>query len=265
MTTTRERVRDLLDAGMPVSEIAIATDVTRSRVHQLAKLLALGEGDGHSTWTDERVDLLRKLVGEGNLTYSQIAEKIGGGLSRNACIGKALRIGLAGKPTPPRIDCPRLAPAAPKERMGPRIVALALEGSSPVIIAERLGTNNRSVSVALSKARAAGVKIPYVQVHKPRPRKSYSVKHPPAGKPAPVFVDAAPPASALMLTLMQIDDKQCHWPYGDPKGPSYGYCGHPVEQGAYCGAHVRLMWPKGTGSDSVYVPGLGKVKLTAAA
>ena len=47
------------------------------------------------SWTDEKVDKLKKLWGKGN-TASQIAEIIGG-ISRNAVIGKAHRLNLSAK------------------------------------------------------------------------------------------------------------------------------------------------------------------------
>ena len=47
------------------------------------------------SWTDEKVEKLKKLWGKGN-TASQIAEIIGG-LSRNAVIGKAHRLNLSAK------------------------------------------------------------------------------------------------------------------------------------------------------------------------
>ena len=49
-------------------------------------------------WTDERIDHLKKLWEKG-LTASQIAEELGG-VSRNAVIGKAHRLGLKSRPSP---------------------------------------------------------------------------------------------------------------------------------------------------------------------
>lgn len=46
-----------------------------------------------SPWTDQRVTLLRKLWAEGYVAHF-IAVQLGGGLTKNAVIGKALRIGL---------------------------------------------------------------------------------------------------------------------------------------------------------------------------
>src|SRR4051812_45908745 len=46
------------------------------------------------TWTEERMERLKQLWGEG-LSASQIAAELGGDVSRNAVLGKAHRLGLA--------------------------------------------------------------------------------------------------------------------------------------------------------------------------
>ena len=50
-------------------------------------------------WTDERIAALKQYWEEGR-SASQIAEVLGEGLSRNAVIGKAHRLGLASRPSP---------------------------------------------------------------------------------------------------------------------------------------------------------------------
>ena len=50
-------------------------------------------------WTDERISLLRTSW-ESGMTASQIAEALGEGVSRNAVIGKAHRLGLEARPSP---------------------------------------------------------------------------------------------------------------------------------------------------------------------
>jgi GcrA cell cycle regulator len=52
-------------------------------------------------WTDERVELLKKLWSEG-LSASQIAGRLGG-ITRNAVIGKVHRLGLSGRATTSRM------------------------------------------------------------------------------------------------------------------------------------------------------------------
>lgn len=68
------------------------------------------------SWTDERVEALKKLWQEG-LSASQIAGRIGG-VTRNAVIGKVHRLGLAGRATTSRMKShrPRRTPAPQKQR-----------------------------------------------------------------------------------------------------------------------------------------------------
>jgi hypothetical protein len=49
-------------------------------------------------WTEQRIEMLRRLWGQGQ-TASQIAAALGG-VTRNAVIGKAHRLGLTGRPSP---------------------------------------------------------------------------------------------------------------------------------------------------------------------
>ena len=53
--------------------------------------------DTGNVWTDERLDVLKKLWAEG-LSISQIGEALG--VSRNAIAGKAHRMGLPKRPSP---------------------------------------------------------------------------------------------------------------------------------------------------------------------
>ena len=56
-------------------------------------------------WTDERVELLKKLWADG-LSASQIAAELGG-ITRNAVIGKVHRLGLSGRAKSPASAAPR--------------------------------------------------------------------------------------------------------------------------------------------------------------
>lgn len=71
------------------------------------------------SWTEERIDRLKAMWAKG-ATASQIAEDIGG-VSRNAVIGKAHRLGLEQRPSPVKAGEDKKAaaskpapPAAPK-------------------------------------------------------------------------------------------------------------------------------------------------------
>ncbi|HMO69313.1 MAG TPA: GcrA family cell cycle regulator, partial [Novosphingobium sp.] len=65
------------------------------------------------SWTEERIDKLTKMW-EGGAIASQIADELGG-VSRNAVIGKAHRLGLKARPSPVKPnEKPEAAPAAAK-------------------------------------------------------------------------------------------------------------------------------------------------------
>jgi GcrA cell cycle regulator len=76
-------------------------------------------------WTDERIAQL-KAGWEGGMTASQIAEQLGEGVTRNAVIGKAHRLGLESRPSPVKVaEGAEAAPAAP-------VAAAATSAPTPV-------------------------------------------------------------------------------------------------------------------------------------
>jgi len=75
------------------------------------------------SWTEERVDKLKKLWSEG-LSASQIARSLGE-VTRNAVIGKVHRLGLSGRATTSRIDRPRLHTVRRPPR--PRLIVPEIE------------------------------------------------------------------------------------------------------------------------------------------
>lgn len=92
------------------------------------------------SWTNERVEEATALWGKG-WTASQIAQAIGGGLSRNAVIGKMHRLGMAARMMPSRpgpkrkatADRPR--PARPRQE---RLFRPRVERSAPPTAPQRL-------------------------------------------------------------------------------------------------------------------------------
>ncbi|KFG89574.1 GcrA cell cycle regulator [Sphingobium herbicidovorans NBRC 16415] len=88
------------------------------------------------SWTDERIDQL-KAMWEKGLTASQIAEELGG-VSRNAVIGKAHRLGLQSRPSPvkaneaPKKAAPVRKPAPVAETEAPKPAPIQHSTPAPV-------------------------------------------------------------------------------------------------------------------------------------
>src|SRR5258708_6054672 len=92
---------DMLCGG-PAFHLVVASDVSALRFasafgFDTSVRRKAAQGDAMS-WTDERVELLKKLWQDG-LSASQIAAELGG-VTRNAVIGKVHRLGLSGRGQP---------------------------------------------------------------------------------------------------------------------------------------------------------------------
>ena len=98
------------------------------------------------SWTEERVDVLKKLWAEGH-SASQIAKQLGG-VTRNAVIGKVHRLGLSGRATPSRPvkRPPRLARPKPQ---------IAADGTARPALPRASKPSERSVVAAEKAAMAA--------------------------------------------------------------------------------------------------------------
>lgn len=197
-------------------------------------------------WTDERIDQL-KTMWEKGLTASQIAEELGG-VSRNAVIGKAHRLGLQARPSPVK----------EKEAKTP-IVADIQAGETPEALSAPFATDSNEAEPSAAEIEAvadeadeavedAGETVAEVraqpQFRSIGPggfvRQSPGEQQPPA-TPAPPrrLVPARPGADmAGKTSLLELNDRICKWPLGHPGEPDFHFCGQPANPGfPYCVDH----------------------------
>lgn len=106
------------------------------------------------SWTDERVESLKKLWAEGH-SASQIAKELGG-VTRNAVIGKVHRLGLSGRATPSRPvkRPPRLA--RPKPRVLPDGTVKAAEPAAATPTAAKAAKDERALIEKLPPVELPG-------------------------------------------------------------------------------------------------------------
>ena len=168
-------------------------------------------GGAKLSWTDERVELLKKLWTEG-LSASQIAGRLGSGVTRNAVIGKVHRLNLSGRAPQPRTSQPR----APRKQREPSLA----------------GRANGMPSMPTAGATALK---PMLRVEvQPRPQS--------LPEPKPVrLVDL--PKGGGRVTILHLSEKTCKWPIGDPGSDEFCFCGHGPRDGSpYCEYHARLAY-----------------------
>ncbi len=172
------------------------------------------------SWTDERVEILKKMWGEGQ-SASQIAKELGG-VTRNAVIGKVHRLGLSnrnggGGSKPAKEKTAPVKKAAPAKKAAAKVEPK---------------TESAAPKPAMSPARRAII---------------------PAGQPLPPQPSAneiSPEALAKVnevekkskkISLMELTEKTCKWPVGDPATDDFWFCGLSVQAGKpYCEAHVGV-------------------------
>jgi GcrA cell cycle regulator len=195
------------------------------------------------SWTDERVETLKKMWAEGQ-SASQIAKELGG-VTRNAVIGKVHRLGLSnrvgGGSEPEEAEAPAASPtpAAAPPRAEPRAEPprAAVERAAPVV-------EDPAPERPAPAAPAATATI------LPIPMRKAII---PAGQPLPPQPSAneiSPEALASVrevekrakkLTLMELTERTCKWPIGDPATEDFWFCGLPSVPGKpYCEAHVGV-------------------------
>ncbi|WP_112382117.1 GcrA family cell cycle regulator [Sphingomonas carotinifaciens] len=197
------------------------------------------------SWTDERIETL-KTMWEAGQTASQIAEALGG-VSRNAVIGKAHRLGLQARPSPVKPNEPEVkeqpVAAAPPEPAPPPPPAPAEPAPVREVVREAAPEPVRETAPAPAPAPEP-VRDPQPVLRSVGPggfvRQSPGEQQPPS-TPAPPrrLVPAKPNADmAGKTTLLDLNDRICKWPLGHPGEPDFHFCGQKVNPGfPYCVQH----------------------------
>ncbi|RCW82084.1 GcrA family cell cycle regulator [Paracoccus lutimaris] len=190
------------------------------------------------SWTDERVETLKRMWAEGQ-SASQIAKELGG-VTRNAVIGKVHRLGLSNR----NDDTPEAAPAAAPEAK-----------PAPAAAAPKPAPEPAPEPKPAAAAAAAPAPQPEPEPEAAAPAASNFNRRPivPAGQPLPPQPSAneiSPEALASVrevekrarkLSLMELTERTCKWPIGDPATDKFWFCGLPSVAGKpYCEAHVGV-------------------------
>jgi len=214
------------------------------------------------SWTDERIESLRSMWEKG-LTASQIADELGG-VSRNAVIGKAHRLGLKSRPSPVKATekakpAPKVAtPAAPRPASpppAPRAAAPAPVRPVAPIRPEPKPAPDMDGDDAEIVEAAPKPDAPRIVSIGP----GGFIRQGPGDQQAPIppapprrLVPAKPSAEiAGKTTLLDLNDRICRWPMGHPGEPDFHFCGVAVNPGfpycvEHCGRAYQAQLPRGT-------------------
>ena len=204
------------------------------------------------SWTDERIDRLKAMWTKG-ATASQIAEELGG-VSRNAVIGKAHRLGLESRPSPVKAGeekvkkAPAKAGAAPAPRAAKPAPAPKPAPTAAPEPRETAAETRRPAAPA-AQSPDAPASAPVMQYRSVGP--GGFIRQGPGDTQAPIppapprrLVPAKPSAEVADKTsLLDLNDRVCRWPMGHPGEPDFHFCGKPSNPGyPYCVDHCGVAY-----------------------
>jgi GcrA cell cycle regulator len=188
------------------------------------------------SWTEERIERLKAMWADG-ATASEIADKLGG-VSRNAVIGKAHRLGLEARPSP-------VKPGEEKEH-APAAKQAKAEAAKPAPAAEKPHQAQRPIAPPPQPQRSAADGMQYRSVGP-----GGFIRQGPGDQQAPIppapprrLVPAKPsPEVADKTSLLDLNDRTCKWPMGHPGEPDFYFCGQPANPGyPYCVEHCGVAY-----------------------
>ena len=182
-------------------------------------------------WSDERVAVLKKMWLEGN-SASEIAKELGN-ITRNAVIGKVHRLGLSNRDTnvskagvtieksikglkrgrPPKINKEPKKRGRPQKIIQPKdLNDTTLERGKPISASGTTERSNDSRLEVVSDLSEETLKdLLKVEM------------------------------KSKKISLMDLTERTCKWPIGDPATDEFWFCGHEAEPGKpYCKTHISI-------------------------
>ena len=191
-------------------------------------------------WTEERVKKLTLLWKSGN-SASKIAIELGEGVSRNAVIGKIHRLGLSERGSGSHVNGPKIKENKIKD------INISKHQDSKVSDLENIlevGTQRKG------KKRGRKPSIKNLTSNENKSTLGSNVNENSSSETGEIDTEIDKVALANMieiekkakkLTLLELTEKTCKWPIGDPATSEFWFCGHPSEQGKpYCETHISI-------------------------
>ena len=191
-------------------------------------------------WTEERVKKLTLLWKSGN-SASKIAIELGEGVSRNAVIGKIHRLGLSERGSGSDASGPKIKENKIKD------INISKHQDSKVSDLENIlevGTQRKG------KKRGRKPSIKNLTNNENKSTPGFNTNENSSLETGEIETEIDKLAlknmkeiekKAKKLNLLELTEKTCKWPIGDPATSEFWFCGHPSEQGKpYCETHISI-------------------------
>ena len=193
------------------------------------------------SWTTERVEILKIMWSEGQ-SASQIAGKLGG-VTRNAVIGKVHRLGLSNRDNintkAQKVDPIKEKPSNRKIQKKQKDDKLISSFSK-----ENLGSEDEKNLPMTGKGQNS-VRPTFTGTNKSI---IFTANQPLPPQPSTSEISEETlknvetiEKKSKKLSLMDLTERTCKWPIGDPATDTFWFCGHAAEQGKpYCETHIEI-------------------------
>ena len=182
-------------------------------------------------WSEERVAVLKKMWLDGN-SASEIAKELGN-ITRNAVIGKVHRLGLSNRDTN----------AAKSGASTNKTVKTVKRGRPP-----------KTINEPKKRGRPQKVKehmdLPETPADKGKPIIASGPSKRSNDNKLEVVSDLSEETlknlhkvemKSKKISLMDLTERTCKWPIGDPATDAFWFCGHEAEPGKpYCKTHISI-------------------------
>ena len=185
-------------------------------------------------WTEERVKKLTLLWKSGN-SASKIAIELGDGVSRNAVIGKIHRLGLSERGSGSNANGAKITQNKIKDKdlkfsELENILEISTQkkgkkrGRKPSIKNLTSNQNKSNPDSNIKENSSSGIGRIDNEIDKVALENMKEIEK-----------------KAKKLNLLELTEKTCKWPIGDPATSEFWFCGHPSEQGKpYCETHISI-------------------------
>lgn len=182
------------------------------------------------SWTQERIDNLIKLWTSGK-SASIVAKELGN-ISRNAVIGKVHRLGIANRSNAKKVVSPIKITADSIRIKLPKSAKLP---SKKNILYPGLAVSEDDDFIKIKiKDKLKSKKRP---IHPPRKTLKQQV----------LAYNPEASRTHLKMSLLELKERTCRWPSGDPKDVDFHFCGcETIVGSSYCKYHSQFAYTQTT-------------------
>lgn len=174
------------------------------------------------SWTDDRVAILKKMWKDGH-SAADIAKELGEGVTRNAVIGKAHRMGLSGRPSPIK---GKSSDKSTAKKSTAKKATKKTETKAKKETKEKKTTTRARKATTNSKVAK---KTTNSTLKSELDREEIVISN----------IDTENPPADGGVALIDLTERMCKWPYGDPREEGFTFCGRECYPGKpYCPDHV---------------------------